>query len=260
MYMPILPASESEKVEFKTSYNEDVIESLVAFSNTKGGTVYIGISDSSEIRGIQLGKETTAQCINEIKNKTAPQIIPDIDILNIQGKDVVLLSVKEYPIKPVSTRGRYYKRVQNSNHLLSVDEISDVYMQSMQNSWDSYPYRGATTNSLNIEKIEQFIAKVNIVKRFSLPTQPLDALKKLNLIRFDVPANAAMLLFSNDNLRYNVHIGRFKTPSTIIADKMISGNLYDVLEESFQTIIEHLKFAVEITGKTTQHIEIPEYP
>jgi ATP-dependent DNA helicase RecG len=41
---------------------------------------------------------------------------------------------------------------------------------------------------------------------------------------------------------------------------MINGNLYDVVEESMQTIIGHLKFAFEITGRTTQRAEIPEYP
>jgi len=69
-----------------------------------------------------------------------------------------------------------------------------------------------------------------------------------------------MILFSKQNLRYNVHIGRFKTPSLIIADKLINGNLFDVLEESMQTIVGHLKFAFEITGKSTQRTEIPEYP
>ncbi len=88
----------------------------------------------------------------------------------------------------------------------------------------------------------------------------MDALEKLKMIQKGIPTNAAMILFSKENLFYNVHIGRFKTASTIIADKMISGNLYDVLEESMQTIIGHLKFAFEITGKTTQHTEIPEYP
>lgn len=124
MKIPILPTSESEKVEFKTSFNEDVIETLVAFSNTKGGTVYIGITDTSEVKGIQLGKETTAQWINEIKNKTAPQIFPDVDVLTVDDNTLVSLSVIEYPIKPVSTRGRYYKRVGNSNHLLSVSDRS----------------------------------------------------------------------------------------------------------------------------------------
>ena len=61
MNMPTLPTYESEKIEFKTSFNEGVIETLVAFSNTKGGTVYIGITDTAEVKGISLGKETTAQ-------------------------------------------------------------------------------------------------------------------------------------------------------------------------------------------------------
>jgi predicted HTH transcriptional regulator len=37
---------ESQTVEFKKSFNEDVIETLVAFANTKGGRVLIGVADS----------------------------------------------------------------------------------------------------------------------------------------------------------------------------------------------------------------------
>lgn len=46
---PIIPLAESETVEFKTSFNEDVIATLVAFSNSKGGTLYIGITDNGDI-------------------------------------------------------------------------------------------------------------------------------------------------------------------------------------------------------------------
>ena len=35
MNLHTLPTFESEKIEFKTSFNEGVIETLVAFSNTK---------------------------------------------------------------------------------------------------------------------------------------------------------------------------------------------------------------------------------
>jgi len=41
-----LPKEENQTVEFKTSFNEDVIETLVAFSNAKGGTVYVGVLDT----------------------------------------------------------------------------------------------------------------------------------------------------------------------------------------------------------------------
>ena len=58
MESAIIPTTESITIEFKTSFNEDVIETLVAFSNAKGGTVYVGVSNIGEIKGVQIGTET----------------------------------------------------------------------------------------------------------------------------------------------------------------------------------------------------------
>jgi len=38
----ILKQGENETSEFKTAFNDEVIISLVAFANTKGGKVYVG--------------------------------------------------------------------------------------------------------------------------------------------------------------------------------------------------------------------------
>jgi len=48
--MSKLPSKESQTVEFKPSFDKEVIETLVAFSNAKGGTVYIGVSDRGKIK------------------------------------------------------------------------------------------------------------------------------------------------------------------------------------------------------------------
>ena len=63
---------ENETTEFKTSFNDEVIISLVAFANTKGGTVYVGVKDNGSVHGVEVGKETLQKWINEIKNKTTP--------------------------------------------------------------------------------------------------------------------------------------------------------------------------------------------
>ena len=55
----------------------------MAFSNAKGGTVYVGVNDGGEVKGLQIGKETIQNWINEVKTKTAPQIIPDVEVLTI---------------------------------------------------------------------------------------------------------------------------------------------------------------------------------
>jgi ATP-dependent DNA helicase RecG len=97
-----LPSIETTQVEFKNSFNDGVIETLVAFSNAQGGKIYIGVSDKGEITEIQIGKETIQNWINEIKVKTLPSIIPDIELQPVNNKTIAIISVIDYPIKPVS--------------------------------------------------------------------------------------------------------------------------------------------------------------
>ena len=53
---------ESQTVELKTSFSDEVIISLVAFANANanGGSVYVGVKDNGEIQGVELGKETNS--------------------------------------------------------------------------------------------------------------------------------------------------------------------------------------------------------
>lgn len=80
-----LPESENQYVEFKQSFNAAVIETLVAFANSKGGTVYVGVEDNGKVKGLSLGKETVAQIVNEIKFKTIPALIPDVEVVESAG-------------------------------------------------------------------------------------------------------------------------------------------------------------------------------
>jgi len=143
---------------------------------------------------------------------------------------------------------------------MSSNEISDLHLQSLQVSWDAYPFPEGNLNELDLDKVNDFIDKVNDGGRFNLKDRGIAGLEKLNLVSGDFPTNAAMILFSKKNLGYNVHVGRFKTPSLIIDDKIISGNLYDVVKETMQYILGHIKVAFEIAGTETQRSEIFEYP
>lgn len=80
----ILTNGENEAVEFKASFNMGVIESLSAFSNSKGGTVFVGVTDAGKICGVALAAESIPQWCNEIKSKTEPVLLPDVDIEDLQ--------------------------------------------------------------------------------------------------------------------------------------------------------------------------------
>ena len=257
----LIKDGENQHVEFKSNFNVDVLESLVAFANTEGGTVYIGISDKGKITGVNLNYESIQHWVNEIKSKTEPALLADANLIEIEGKKIVMFSVKEYPIKPISLQGRYYKRIRNSNHLLSTVEIANMSLSSLQLSWDSYPAYGKTLDDLDIETINKFIEKVNSNGRLTLRGGTWqENFQKLNLIKSGQPTNAAFLLFGKENIGYNVHVGRFKTPYMIIDDRMMNCNLFKAVEETMRFLISQIKVAYEITGITTQRTQIFEYP
>ena len=127
--------TETQHVEFKSGFNDDEIETLMAFVNTDGSKVLVGERNNGiPIKDFTIGRKSIHQGINEIKTKTEPSIFPNMETIEYTGSKVVEFSIAEFPVKPVTCRGRYFKRVKKANHQLSVSEISDAYLQSMQYS------------------------------------------------------------------------------------------------------------------------------
>ena len=57
-YHRLIQQGESARVEFKTSFQKELIETLVAFANSKGGLVLVGVSDAGQITGVDIKAET----------------------------------------------------------------------------------------------------------------------------------------------------------------------------------------------------------
>ena len=247
---------ESQKVEFKASFGKEVIISLVAFANAQGGKVIIGMADDGRVTGVDIGPETLQRYLNEIKTATYPQLIPNTDVSEIDGKTVVVFEINEYPVKPVSYKNRYYKRVKNSNHLLTLDEIVDLQQQGLNISYDAYPLN-ERLSSLDIKLIERFVNNVNSRGRINLKDDLVTNVTKLKLIRNDKPTLAAMLLFGDHG--YSIHIGRFKSEETIIDDVLIKDPLIVAIEDVMLFIKKHITLAYEFNGGLERK-EKWEYP
>lgn len=111
------------------------IETSVAFANTQGATILIGLSDNGKVKEAKFGKETIKDWANQISQSTEPRIIPEIDCNEIKGNIVVIIQVKELPIKPVSVKGRYFRWVGTSNRIMTPQEIAQMHLHSMVTSW-----------------------------------------------------------------------------------------------------------------------------
>lgn len=260
MIKALIASGESQTLELKTSFDKASIESLVTFANTQGGTVLVGVTDAALVQGVTIGKETLNEWLGQIKSATSPSLIPDISAQQIDHKTVVSIQVAKFPVKPVRTGGRYYKRVASSNHALSTSEITNLYLQSLQISWDAHAAQQAAMADLSLAKIERFIQRVNDTGRFALEAStPLAALEKLSYIVNGQSTWAAMLLFAAEPLRHHIHIGRFKTPSTIIDDRQFTDTLFEAAEQAMKFIVSHISVAFEFDG-SLQRKERFAYP
>lgn len=89
----LIRSGESETLEFKSSFNNELIETLVAFANTSEGKIITGINPKGEVTGVSLNTESVQNWLNEIKNKTTPFLIPEVDTVRIDNKTIVVFSI-----------------------------------------------------------------------------------------------------------------------------------------------------------------------
>jgi ATP-dependent DNA helicase RecG len=252
----LIKEGENEQTEFKEKFDDSVIEALSAFSNSSGGRVLVGVTDKNDIKGVSLGKETLAEYANKIKQTTYPQLFPNIDTIAVSGKNILIFDINEFPIKPVAFRNRYFKRVKNSNHVLSLEEIVALQQESLNISYDAQKSK-YSLSSLNTELIARFIEQVKSKGRINLQDDPVTNLAKLKLIKDGSPVLAAVLLFANDE--YMIHLGRFKSEDIIIDDLIIKKPLMEALLEAMIFIKKHINLSFEIKGKLERE-EKWQYP
>lgn len=246
----MIPTIEDQHTEFKTSFNEEVIVSLVAFANAKGGKVYVGVNDKGGVVGVDLEPESIAKWINEIKHKTDPSIIPDVDIEEYRKKKIVVLSVPEYPVKPVSARGRYYCRQANSNHLLSVDEISNMHLQTRNSSWDFYTDPKHSVYDLDLDLVEQVIDRLKQRGiRINDSPQTFLCKKELSDEKGRITYGAYLLFKTNEDIMTTVELGHFQDKDgVVIKDSQRSkSNIITQVEEVMSFVRKHINKAIAIS-------------
>ena len=65
---------ESEVVELKAEIVGDICKEVIAFANTKGGTLYIGVSDDGSVVGVKNADQVMLQMNNMIRDSIKPDV------------------------------------------------------------------------------------------------------------------------------------------------------------------------------------------
>ena len=258
--------NESDKVEFKESFDRDAAVTASAFSNTKGGTIFIGINDRGNVVGTLIGTESFKEWTNTISQSTEPRIIPEIEELSCDGKPVVAIHIKENPLKPVSVKGRCYRRVGSSNRVMQPHEISEMHLQSIGSSWDLTPAQNTTVEDLDLAKVDDYIRKANETGRRNIAPDesPQTVLEKIGLIQNSKPTWAALLLFGKNPQRVlsqaTIHCGLFGSDEiSVLDDRMVQGTVIEQVNDAMEFIRKNIRVAFVMTGEPERK-QVWDYP
>ncbi|MDO9537477.1 MAG: helix-turn-helix domain-containing protein [Thermoplasmata archaeon] len=259
---------ESETVEIKSSLIElkKILEALSAFSNSKGGKVFVGIDDSGQIKGVDIGKNTLENLANDIKRNTDPPLFPSIAVEVLEKKKIISIEVNESPIKPVFAFDRAFKRVGRTNQRLTSIELRELSRFGVGYCFTAQAVKGATLDDISEEAIRKFVETSKERRGWTVKySSKQDFLAKMGLIGESNLTIAAVLLFGTDPQQYVIQsetkCGRFKGTKPLEFEDfdVIGGDLFSQVDGLMNSIKRNLKLGVKIVGKP-ERIEQWEYP
>jgi len=268
----LIQQGESQNIEFKSSLSlkNEVGETISAFANTDGGVILIGVSDESKILGVDIGKKTVEDLANWVKENTDPQIYPDMKVHQVDGKNIVELSLKESSEKPVFFKDRAFQRVGKTNQRISASKIRELAKQErVKLHWDERICERATEEDIDEEKVKWFLKRARYERRLEIDPgiSVREALERLELTRNGRLTNAAVLLFGKNPQRFflqaETRCGRFKgiKPTKPFIDmKVFEGSIIDQVNAAEDFVLRHISMAAWVEKGKVEREEKWEYP
>ena len=161
---------ESRRLEFKgkfSSQHHGIAKTAISFSNGAGGKIIIGIKDKT--RGIiGLPEDDLLDLPDTISNiiydQCYPNIIPEIFIENLKGKNILVIEIFPGNLKPyyLKSKGKLkgtYIRIGATNRLADEEMILELERQRRNISFDEEILYDYDVNKLDFEKLKVDIYK-----------------------------------------------------------------------------------------------------
>jgi len=110
----IIPLHETMTVEFKSDLKKlpdaDIFEAVVAFANTDGGSLYLGVEDDGTVTGLHKDHKNIVALSAFISNNTVPPVSVRTEIID-EEKPVLVISVpKSYSGVTATVSGKILRR------------------------------------------------------------------------------------------------------------------------------------------------------
>ena len=270
--LAVIAQGESETAEFKRSVAEleQVVETVVALANTRGGLVLIGVGPKGEVAGVDVGQVTGERIANRIIGNTDPVIYPSVQSVEVADRKVFVIAVPESDNKPHLASGRAFMRVGATTVQMRRDEYERLLLLRRQSPFDGREAPDATLADIDEGKVRWYLERA--AHERNIPVDPalpaVENLKRLELARERdgrmVLTVAALLFFGKQPRHFAPHsmirLARFQgaTPSNFIDRLDLAGTLPEMIDEAERFVLRNTRVAAKVTG--FERREITEYP
>ena len=258
-------SGESKNVEYKVTLpdkSEKYMKTIVAFANTQGGKLIVGIDDKThEIVGVE--NEILFQVMDGIANAVSdscmPQIIPDIEPQTVDGKTVIVVSVeagknRPYYLKSKGKENGTYIRVAGTSRQAFPEKIRELEMEGARISWDELTCVGYSVSDEATERlcqdIENFRKKAGMTEH-SVKKEQLINWKILKQSEGQVMATNAYALLTSDYFPFSkTQCAVFKgTDRAVFLDKReFTGPIYAQIESAVDFVLRNIRLGARIDG------------
>lgn len=163
--LQIIAQGENSGVEFKRDdvNPEALAKEIVAFANSNGGVILLGVEDDGRISGISNSQIKEEWVSNIVRNNVIPPLDVVTKTVEIEGKTIYCINVPKGREKPYQTnKYQFLVRIGSTNRVASRGELLRLFQQSGMFHYDAIPVEKASINDLNFAKLDNYFARYNI--------------------------------------------------------------------------------------------------
>ena len=152
-----LAAGEDSHTEFKEKYSSRVIESLVAFANTAGGRVLIGVNDRGQVVGLSDAARAVESVLSACREAVSAPLTPVVKVVQLPTGTIVVAQVKATG-RMHAKSGSVFVRHGRQTRRGSSEEIRLLTLRETPEAYETSPCPGAAWRDLDEVALRKYFS------------------------------------------------------------------------------------------------------
>jgi len=268
----LLSRGEDSRQQFKTDMNnaDALAAEIVAFSNTAGGRIFIGVNDDGSVRGLSGADVARLNMLiaNVASQVVRPAVNPLTENVPHPAGTVLVLSIAEGVNKPYMDKNGaiWVKNGSDKRRATSREELQRLFQQAGLVHADETPVAGLSAGDVDMPYFETFFEQ-QFGEPLAQHNQPLpQLLTNMNLMNQGQLNVAGGLLFAKSPhyalpafiVKAVAFVGTQIEDERYIDSRDIAGKLADVFQQTLGFIVANTRAAQGEQGFNSQgQPEIP---